>query len=83
MDQDILSNTPVSQTLFEYRESCTWRLTGYLNLCCKKSVISTACFRMECPPTAHLQWQMGTKHPYLRSLLFSLADLTLSPAQPM
>jgi hypothetical protein len=29
---DILSNTCHSQTLFEDRESCTWSLTGYLNL---------------------------------------------------
>jgi hypothetical protein len=40
MDQDILSNTAISQTLFEYRESWSWSLTGYLkpvtqNICNK------------------------------------------------
>jgi hypothetical protein len=46
----------------------------------QQSVRSTACFRQECPPTAHLQCQLGTKHPISGLFFFSLADLTLWPA---
>jgi hypothetical protein len=46
-----------------------WRLHRLFRLATQKSETRTACFRWECPPTAHFLRRMGTKHLHLTSLL--------------